>query len=247
MESRIYLIGFNFSDDNLGSCSGINQRPQRFQIRAMTFLFLFVFVTTRFAVSGSRTPDPLVEFQLLRNDCIGASSMFPDSSPSNYLGGVQRDVDRTECIRGNGVSAKANAAQGKAALASTYAIGGLMPHLRGSELSIEFWVRSSDSIVCETVLLGFAARDEMSPYSFHLTQRPVNDPHQAGHMRMLARNKAGSVLSLESSLLHQGEYSHVVIDLRYLSPIFAGKKFSMISENTTVNATTGMVIKIRLL
>lgn len=190
---------------------------------------------------GSRIPHPLVEFHLLREDCLLSSGIFPDSAEMDLLGGMQRDDLRSRCLRGNGVAAIPNAAQGRAALSSTGDIGSIMPFFRGSELSLEFWVRSNDSTVSDTGILAFAMKDSLSPYAIKLEQRSVSASFLPGRMNIKAQNMAGSVIVLESSRLNAGEYSHVVIDMRYISPMFAGKAFSMVEKNTTVNATRELV------
>ena len=189
----------------------------------------------------SRVKDPLVEYHFLREDCIAKNGLFEDITGMDLLGQLQRDIDRTTCLRGNGIRGVASAAQGKAALISTKDISQMIPFFKGSEVSLEFWVRSEDTYVSETSLFAFGERSNLASYAVRIDYRTSTHATSPRSLYLRAQNRVGSIIVLEASRLPRSEYAHVVIDIRYLSPLLAGKQFSMISENMTINATSQTV------
>lgn len=207
---------------------------------------MFLFTVLSIAAScwlcnGDRVPNPLAEFHFLHQDCVADDAIFRDSTAADLLGGMRRDQDRTSCLRGNGVKAVPDAPQGKSALATVAGIQNMLPYFRGSEVSLEFWVRSQETSVSDTILMAVAGRDAVSSYSVRVEQRAVTSASRPGAMFINARNRDGGSIILQSARLAKDIYSHVVVDLRHLSPVFAGKTFAVLEENTTVNASHQMV------
>jgi hypothetical protein len=189
--------------------------------------------------TSGRITGAIVEIEFLREDCL--LGHLPDTSVSNKLGGFARDVDRTECPRGNGVLAKPKANQGKPAVASVRNIETLLPLMTGKTLCLEFWFKGGTTTISETTLAAIGTLNSLSTYAIRLDQKTNTDPEIPNEIQIKAQNIKKSIIVMNSFKANGGTYTHAVIDLQYLTPTFNGWQFYEVTENTTINATLSSV------